>query len=109
MISKLIAKLLVEQTMIEAATDKHEEKIKLVKRPGKKNAAQLAIRVSFECQRDRIPIYVDKIVDAAATATDVSYEEMLKHLKTTHDLIGEMSQEKIQEEDDEEMCKGGKP
>ena len=103
MISKLIAKLLVEQTMIEAATDKHEEKIKLVKRPGKKNAAQLAIRVSFECQRDRIPIYVDKIVDAAAAATEVSYDEMLKHLKTTHELVCEMNQEnKTQGADDED-------
>jgi len=102
MISRLIAKLLVEQTMIEAATDKREEKIKLVKRPGKKNAAQLAIRVSFECQRDRIPIYVDKIVDAAAAATEVSYEEMLKHLKTTHDLVCEMGQERTQGADDED-------
>ena len=102
MISRLIAKLLVEQTMIEAATDKREEKIKLVKRPGKKNAVQLAVRVSFDCTRDRIPIYVDKIVDAAAVATEVSYEEMLKHLKTTHDLVCEIGQEITQEADDED-------
>ena len=102
MIAKLIAQLMVEQTMIEAARDKREEKIKLVKKPGKKGATQLAVRVSFECARDRIPIYVEKIVDAAATATEVSYEEMLKHLKTTHELVCEIGQEKIPEADNED-------
>ena len=35
MIGKIIAGLMVKQIMLEAASDKNEETIKLVKKPGK--------------------------------------------------------------------------
>lgn len=93
MITKLIAAMLVKKIMLEAASDKNEETIKLVKKPGEKGSTRLEVNVNFNCMKDRIPMYCEKIVVSAAHATNVSYEEMLKHLATTHELIGEISKE----------------
>ena len=93
MIGKIIAGLMVKQIMLEAASDKNEETIKLVKKPGKKKSKELEINVRFECVPDRIPVYMVKLVDSAASATNVSFDEMIKHLKTSHELMCEISKE----------------
>lgn len=94
MIAKLIAGLLVKQIMLEAASDKTEETIKLTKEPGKEGSTELAIRVKFKCERARIPMYCEKIIASAASAANVSFEEMIKHVTTCHELMGEVSKEK---------------
>lgn len=94
MIAKLIAGLLVKQIMLEAASDKNEETIKLTKEPGKEGPTELAIKVKFKCKRNRIPMYCEKIIASAASAANVSFEEMIKHVTTCHELMGEVSKEK---------------
>lgn len=97
MIGKVIAMLVVKQIMLEAARDKTEETIKLTKKPGKKGSNKLEINVMFNCAPDRIPIYCEKIIKTAANATNVSFEEMIKHLTTCHQLIDEVSDEETKE------------
>lgn len=94
MIGKVIAMLMVEQIMLEAARDKNEETINLTKQPGKKGSRELELNVRFKCERNRIPIYCEKIIVSAASATNVSFEEMIKHITTCHELMGEISKEK---------------
>ena len=94
MIGKIIASLMVKQIMLEAASDKAEETIKLVKKPGKKKSKELEINVRFECVPDRIPVYIVKLVESAANATNVSFDEIIKHITTCHELMGEISEEK---------------
>lgn len=94
MIAKLIAGLLVEQIMLEAASDNAKETIKLTKQPGKKGSRELELNVRFKCERNRIPMYCEKIIVSAASATNVSFEEMIKHITTCHELMGEISEEK---------------
>lgn len=96
MIAKLIAGLMVKNIMLEAAGDKNEETIKLVKKPGKKKSKQLEINVRFECVPDRIAIYMVKLVESAAEATHVSFDEMIRHIKTTRELMYEISEEESQ-------------
>ena len=96
MIAKLIARLMVKNIMLEAAGDKNEEMIKLVKKPGKKKSKELEIRVRFECAPDRIAIYMVKLVESAAEATHVSFDEMLQHIKTSRELMYEISEEESQ-------------
>lgn len=94
MIAKLIASLLVKQIMLEAASDNAKETIKLTKQPGKKGSRELELNVRFKCERNRIPMYCEKIIVSAASATNVSFEEMIKHITTCHELMGEISEEK---------------
>lgn len=96
MIAKLIAGLMVKNIMLEAAGDKKEEMIKLVKKPGKKKSKELEIGVHFECVPDRIAIYMVKLVEAAAEVTHVSFDEMIRHIKTSRELMNEISKEKSQ-------------
>lgn len=96
MIGKIIAMLMVEQIMLEAARDKTEETIKLTKKPCNKKSKELEIRVHFECAPDRIAIYMVKLVEAAAEATHVSFDEMIRHIKTSRELMNEISEEKSQ-------------
>lgn len=93
MIAKIIAGLMVRQTMLEAARDKNEETIKLVKKPGEKGSNKLDINVSLNCSKDRILIYLKKIIKSAARMTNVSFDEMINHLKITHELIDDVSRE----------------
>ena len=94
MIAKLIAGLLVERIMLEAASDEAKETIKLTKEPGREGSTELALSVRFKCERNRIPMYCEKIIASAASATSVSFEEMIKHITTCHELMGEISKEK---------------
>ena len=94
MIAKLIAGLFVKQIMLEAASDNAKETIKLTKQPGKKGSRELELNVRFKCERNRIPMYCEKIIVSAASATNVSFEEMIKHIITCHELMGEISEEK---------------
>lgn len=96
MIAKLIARLMVKNIMLEAAGDKKEEMIKLVKKPGKEKSKELEIRVHFECVHARIAIYMVKLVEAAAEATHVSFDEMIRHIKTSRELMNEISEEESQ-------------
>ena len=48
----------------------------------------------FKCKRNRIPMYCEKIIVSAASAANVSFEEMIKHITTCHALMGEISEEK---------------
>lgn len=96
MIAKLIAGLMVKNIMLEAASDKDEETIKLIKKPGKNKSKELEIRVRFECVPDRIAIYMVKLVESAAEATHISFDEMIQHIKTSRELMYEISEEKSQ-------------
>ena len=93
MIAKLIAGLMVKNIMLEAAGDKNEETIKLVKKPGKKKSKQLEINVHFECAPNRIAIYMVKLVESAANAAHVSFDEMIQHIKTARELMNAISEE----------------
>lgn len=103
MIYKIIAMLMVKQTMLEAARDKTEETIKLTKKPGEKGSNELEINVKFNCSPDRIPIYCEKIIKTAANATNVSFEEMIKHLTTCHELMDEVASEETKDNKKEVM------
>ena len=94
---KVIAMLMVKQIMLDAARDKTEETIKLTKKPGKKGSNKLEINVIFNCVQDRIPIYCEKIIKTAANATNVSFEEMIKHLTTCHQLMDEVASEETKD------------
>lgn len=94
MIAKLIAAMLVKKIMLEAASDSAKETIKLTKQPGKKGSRELELNVRFKCERNRIPMYCEKIIVSAASAANVSFEEMIKHITTCHELMGEISEEK---------------
>jgi hypothetical protein len=84
---------MVKNIMLEAAGDKNEEMIKLTKKPGKKKSKELEIRVQFECVPDRIAIYMVKLVESAAEATHISFDEMIQHIKTARELMYEISEE----------------
>ena len=98
MLAKLIAKHMVKTTMLEAARDESEDTIRLTKSPGKKSTNEFMATVSFRCPRDRIPLYVERITVSAAKATDVTFDEMIKHLRTEHELVQEITKETITKE-----------
>ena len=54
-------------------------------------AKEMEILVRFNGSLDRIPMYVTKIVEAAAEVTNVSFTEMIQHTETCHDLMLEVS------------------
>ena len=91
MLAKLIAKHIVKTTMLEAARDENEDTIQLTKIPGKKDADNFMATVSFRCPVDRILLYVERIIVSAAKATDMTFDEMIKHLKTEHELVDEIT------------------
>lgn len=93
MIAKLIAAMLVKKIMLEAASDNAMETIKLTKQPGKKGSRELELNVRFKCEMNRIPMYCEKIIVSAANAANVSFEEMIKHITTCHELMCEISKE----------------
>ena len=94
MLAKIITKHLVKQMMFDAASDPKEEMITLVRKRGKKGAKEMEILVRFNGSLDRIPMYVAKIVESAAKATNVSFTEMIQHTETCHDLMLEVSSNK---------------
>lgn len=101
MIGKIIAGLMVRQIMLDAARDEERETIEMVKNPGRKGSNELKINVRSNCSKDRILIYLEKIIKSAANATNVSFEEMIKHLTTCHELIDDVSEERKEERRDD--------
>lgn len=93
MITKLIAGLMVRQILLDAASDETEDTITLVKKPGKKKSKELMVNISFHCKEDRLVVYCEKLIKAAADATNISFEEMVKHIGTCHELIDDVSEE----------------
>ena len=85
---------MVRQILLDAASDETEDTITLVKKPGKEKSKELMISISFQCKEDRLVVYCEKLIKAAADATNVSFEEMVKHIGTCHELIGDVSEEK---------------
>ena len=98
MLAKLIAKCMVKHTMLEAARDESEDTVRLTKSPGTKDANNFMATVSFRCPVDRIPLYVERIIVSAAKAMDMTFDEMIKHLKTEHELVDEITTETITKE-----------
>ena len=101
MITKLIAGLMVRQILLDAASDETEDTITLVKRPGKKKSKELMVNISFHCKEDRLVVYCEKLIKAAADATNISFEEMVKHIGTCHELIDDVSEERKEERRDD--------
>ena len=97
MLAKIIAGLMTKQIMLEAANDKSEDTIKLTKKPGKKKANAMEVLVQFNCKPDRIPVYMVKLVETAAGATEVSFDDMLEYIKTCHEIMQEISTEQTKE------------
>ena len=44
------------------------------------------------------PLYVERIIVSAAKATNTTFDEMIKHLKTEHELVQEITEETITKE-----------
>lgn len=98
MLAKLIAECMVKHAMLEAARDESEDTVRLTKSPGTKDTNNFMATVSFRCPVDRIPLYVERIIVSAAKAMDVTFDEMIKHLKTEHELMQEITKETITKE-----------
>ena len=99
MIGKIIAMLMVKQTMLEAAADEHEDKIELIKFAGKEGATEAEIRIHFESPMDRIPMYATKVVEVAAGVTNVPFDRMINHIKTYHELLQAVSEEQVEKKE----------
>ena len=93
MIIEKIAQSLLKRILLEAAGTEKEHTVQLVKKPGEKGRKQLSVEISFRCPKSAIPVYVERIVAAAADTTGVSFDEMLKHTGTAHIIMKEITEE----------------
>lgn len=93
MLIEKIAQSLLKRILLEVAGAEKEHTVQLVKKPGEKGCKHFNVKVSFGCPKSAIPVYVDRIVAAAADTTGVSFDEMLKHTGTTHIIMKEITEE----------------
>lgn len=91
-IMKGMAVKLATDAMTKAAENEHEDRILLVKHPGKKGQEYLETHVELEFDDENravIPLYVSRIIEAAAHEAGVPYMRMIDLAVAFHKIVKE--------------------
>lgn len=91
-IMKDMAVKLAADAMTKAAENEHADRILLVKHPGKKGQKVLSTRVEIEFDdesRAVLPLYVSRIIEAAAREAGVPYMRMVDLAMAFHKIVKE--------------------
>ena len=91
-IMKGMAVKLATDAMAKAAENEHEDRILLVKHSGKKGQEVLSTHVEIELDdesRAVLPLYVSRIIEAAACEAGVPYMRMVDLAMAFHKIVKE--------------------
>ncbi len=98
MLAKMMAKMLLKRIIREASENGREDTIQLRKK--KSGTHALEVEVNISCRPEMLSVYLDKLLIAAAKATDSSFEELIGHVQTTHTLMAEIMDDTLIEKEE---------